>query len=103
MYHDRFSGDWIMKYDLRPAEQFGELVDLFPPHASFWDIEAIDTHLHNLMGDFDADKDHILLAGDPLLIAATGLYAAGGFDVTTLSFLKWDKKGQNYQAFRIHI
>lgn len=99
-YLDRATGEWILKYDLSPAAEFGELVDIMPVGPSFWDIDTVVAHAERALEDYDFNNDHILAMGDPVAIAAASLIAgkSGG-----VSVLKWDKKVQSYQAFLVRV
>lgn len=99
-YLDRSSGDWVLKYDLSAAAEFGELVDIMPVGPSFWDISTIVASAEKALEDYDFNQDHILAMGDPVAIAAAALIAgkSGG-----VSVLKWDKKVQRYQAFLVKV
>lgn len=99
-YKDRATGEWVLKYDLTPAEEHGELVDIMPVGPSFWDINSIVAQAERVLADYNPDVDHILAMGDPVAIAAASLVAgkSGG-----VSVLKWDKKAQRYQPFFVQV
>ena len=99
-YRDRASGEWITKYDLRPAEEFGKLVDVLP-HNMFWDADTIVAQAERILENFNPHEDYILAIGDPVAIATVGIvaYKSGG----PVTVLKWDKKAQCYQPFCIHL
>lgn len=101
---DRTTGEWLSKYDLTPAEAFGELVDVLPVGPTSWDAGVMTSQAERVLADFDDMSDHILAVGDPVAIAAVAIIAArfvehgGG-----VSILKWDKRDQRYQSFRVRV
>lgn len=101
---DRATGEWISKYDLTPAETFGELVDVLPIGPTTWNPAAMTAQAERVLQDFDDMQDHILAVGDPVAIAAVAMIAGrftehgGG-----VSILKWDKRDQRYQSFRVRV
>jgi len=103
-YRDRKTGDWITKYDLTPAKEFGELVDVLPVGQTFWDAETMvaqaDRILNATTHEFDPKEDYILAIGDPIAIAVVAMIAGTYGDVR---ILKWDRKAQSYQPFTIRI
>jgi len=99
-YKDRATGEWVLKYDLSPAAEHGELVDIMPVGPSFWDINSIVAQAERVLEGYDARYDHILAMGDPVAIAATALVAGRS---GSISVLKWDKKTQRYQAFFVQV
>jgi len=97
-YRDRATGEWITKFDLSPAEKFGELVDILPSNM-FWDAATIVAQAERILIDM-TDEDYLLAIGDPVAIAACAIIASRHGDVT---ILKWDKKAQSYQPFCLEI
>lgn len=90
--HQRFEP----KFDLSPAETFGELVYLLSPTAAPFRPEPVIEELREKLADF-GPGDHLLLVGNPVLIGfAVALAAdANGGDV---SLLQWSGKDQRYIA-----
>lgn len=102
-YRDRATGEWITKFDLSPAEKFGELVDILPSNM-FWDAETIVAQAERILNaptwEFDPDHDFLLAIGDPVAIAACAIIASRHGSVT---ILKWDKKAQSYLPFCLDV
>ncbi|MDX9698658.1 MAG: hypothetical protein RBT55_03710 [Rhodocyclaceae bacterium] len=82
------------KFDLSPAEEFGELVYLLSPTAAPFRPEPVIEELRAKLADFGPD-DHLLLVGNPVLIGFAVALAAqsNGGDV---SLLQWSGKDQRY-------
>ena len=99
-YRDRASGEWITKFDLSPAEKFGELVDILPGNM-FWDADTIIAQAKRILEGFNSDQDCLLAIGDPVAIAACAIIASR--ETGEVTILKWDKKAQCYQPFRLSI
>lgn len=85
---------FVPKFDLTPAEQFGELVYLLSPTAAPFHPEPIIREMKAKLKDF-ARGDHLLLVGNPILIGFAVALAAqrtGG----VVSLLQWSGKDQRY-------
>lgn len=99
-YFDHKRRGWVNKYDLTPAEEYGELVFLLPPGNIYKDHlgraqDGIQAKLQEM-----TPEDHLLAVGDPVAIAAAVLIAA---DVTggPVSLLKFDRLSGKYEAYRV--
>lgn len=82
------------KFDLSPAEEFGELTYLLTPTAAPFRPEPVIEELNEKLADFGPD-DHLLLVGNPVLIGFAVAIAArhnGG----SVSLLQWSGKDQRY-------
>lgn len=97
---DKHSQEWLTKYDLRPAEQYGELVDVLPIDP-FIPVDEMVSKASESLRDFDPDEDYLLAIGDPIAIAAVSIVAAEYSG--RVSILKWDKRRQSYQPFLVDI
>lgn len=93
---DRDKQRFEPKFDLTPAEEFGELVYLLSPTAAPFRPEPIIQELREKLKDY-REGDHLLLVGNPVLIgfAVTVAAAANGGRV---SLLQWSGKDQRYIA-----
>lgn len=93
---------WVNKYDITPAEKFGELVFLLKPGNIFRDkLRGALADLREQLADYGPD-DHVLAIGDPVAIAATVMIASevnGG----SISLLKYDRITGEYDAYRIDV
>jgi hypothetical protein len=102
-FYDRLKRGWVNKYDLSPAEKFGDLVFLLRPGNIFRDrLDDAINQIESRMVDFNASEDHILAVGDPIAIAAAVMVASkiSGGDVTVLKF---DRQENAYQPYRIFL
>lgn len=93
---DRDRERFVPKFDLSPAEEFGELVFLLSPTASPFRPEPIISELKEKLADI-RPEDYVLCVGNPLLIQWVGVIAAealGG----QLRSLQWSGKDQRYVA-----
>lgn len=85
---------WLPTVNLKPAERYGELVVMLPPHANRLGTAPLVTALRERMVTFGED-DWLVALGDPSLIAAAACIAArrcGG----RLRLLKWDRIASQY-------
>ena len=101
-YYDRERRGWVNKYDLRPAEAFGELVFLLRPGNIYRDkLATAIKHLHEQLETYGSG-DHIMAVGDPVAIAITVMIAAsknGG----RVSLLKYDRMSEKYDAYEVDV
>lgn len=82
------------KFDLSPAEQFGELVYLLSPTAAPFRPEPVIQELKEKLRDFTSD-DHLLLVGNPCLIGFAVAIAAQ-YNSGSVSLLQWSGKDGRY-------
>ena len=93
---DRDKQRFEPKFDLTPAEEFGELVYLLSPTAAPFRPEPVIQELREKLKDY-REGDHLLLVGNPVLIGFAVTVAAdanGG----RVSLLQWSGKDQRYIA-----
>lgn len=93
---------WVNKYDLSPAEEFGQLIFLLRPGNLYLPkLQGAINHLQNELCDYTPD-DHILLLGDPVAIGLTVMVASG---VTggKVSLLKYDRIEKRYNPYAVDI
>ena len=101
-YFDRERRGWVNKYDLTPAERFGELVFLLRPGNIYRDkLQSTLRHLNRELADY-GPGDHILAIGDPVAIAVTVMIAARATD-GHISLLKFDRMTEEYDAYEIDV
>lgn len=105
----REAGEWVEKFDLSPAERFGELVRVLPYGNVPIEPEPSVDRLRRAFADYDFASDHLLLLGDPVAIARAVavlcarrafLEEADGRRLP-ISVLKWDRRGGCYQPVRV--
>lgn len=89
------TGRWDEKFDLTPAEHFGELVFLLPRGNVPNDLEETVSTLR-LRLELYSPNDYLLLLGDPVAIALAAIVAAE-FSRERVKFLKWDRRQQCYR------
>lgn len=93
-------GGWVEKFDLGPAERFGEVVRVLPYGNVPEDPEPTVRRLREALADFRPEADHMLLLGDPVALAqAVAVLCAAGVD--GFSALKWDRRAEAYSAYRV--
>jgi hypothetical protein len=91
---DPANGALVPKFDVAPAERFGEIVWLLPPSAAPWGTTVV-AELRDKLVDYDGDRDFLVLIGNPCLIGMTvALAAAAGGG--KLQFLQWSGKGGSH-------
>lgn len=96
---DRDKQRFEPKFDLTPAEEFGELVYLLSPTAAPFRSEPIIEELREKLADF-GPGDHLLLVGNPVLIGFATAIAAEAND-GNVSLLQWSGKDQRYIAVEV--
>lgn len=91
---DRTNGTLVPKFDLKPAEAYGQLEYLLNPSASPFRPEAVLAELHAGLANF-GPQDFLLLIGNPVLI---GLAVAIAADLNDgqVKLLQWSGKDRRY-------
>ncbi len=101
-YFDRKRRGWVNRYDLTPAEEYGELVFLLRPGNIYRDkMSSALESLREQLSDMQSD-DHILAIGDPVAIAAT-VMVASKITGSVVSLLKFDRLDGRYYAYEVDI
>ena len=98
----RRPGGWVDKFDLTPAEKFGELVEVMPPGNT--DPSIVDNMVQDLctvLRDF-SDRDYLLPLGDPAVIAAAAMAAARAGS-GRVNILRWDKRAGEYEVLTVRL
>ncbi len=93
LHYDEISREMKPKFNLRPAEDYGQIKFLLSPSASPFRCEGIVEELHVKLKDFTED-DYLLLIGNPILIGVVTAIAAKYCEVIT--FLQWSGKDNRY-------
>lgn len=97
----RSRGEWVDKYDLSAAEEYGAMVYLLPPGNVSRDLTETMARLDHRLSDFFHDLDYMLAAGDPVAISAAVLRAAYFSAGPYVRLLKWDHRAQRYYPYQI--
>jgi len=90
---DGAKGELVPKFDLKPAEQYGELVFLLSPTANPWNAARMIAELRTKLATFTAE-DYLLLIGNPVLMGLTVALAAER--TGRLQLLQWSGKDGKY-------
>lgn len=90
---DLESGELVDRFDLSPAEDYGELVFLLEPSALPFRPRPVIAELHAKLCDLTAD-DYVLLIGNPCLIGWTVAVASRYCD--RLKLLQWNSHRGSY-------
>jgi len=100
-FYNRKNSEWEQKYDLSPAERYGNLIVLLPPgNIPLGDLDDVVDTMDGMLQDFGPD-DHLLTLGDPVAIAAAVMLASSY--CSSVSILKWDRIWGEYTPFPINI
>jgi hypothetical protein len=94
--HRMNNGTLQPKFDLQPAEKFGELHYLLSPTARPFSSEHVIGELRDKLRDITCE-DYLLLIGNPILIGfavAIASWITGG----KIKVLQWDGKLRAYIA-----
>jgi hypothetical protein len=94
--YDRNRGDLVPKYDISPAEKFGEFKFVLPPRATLENIPEVLGLMERSLSDY-SDKDSLLLIGNPVFIGWAVAIAAkhnGG----RVRCLYWSGGTQSYEV-----
>lgn len=91
---DAALGRLVPKFDLAPAEQWGQLLYLLGPTASPFNPGVILPELHQKLQTF-TDDDSLLCIGNPCLIGFATAVAAY-WNQGRVQMLQWSGKDQSY-------
>jgi hypothetical protein len=98
-------GAWEEKYDLSPAERFGELVRLLPYGNVPADPRPTVEALKEGLKDFRASEDFLLLLGDPVACAQAVQVLTRRMACFRIephfNVLKWDRREGVYYPYQI--
>jgi hypothetical protein len=100
MHLDREKQEYVERFDLSPAKEYGELKYLLSPTAAPFRPESVLEDLYKGLEDF-TDEDYLLLVGNPVLIGLASSVAA--MKSGTVNFLQWSGKDQRYLSIRAEI
>jgi hypothetical protein len=93
--YDIALGKRVPSFDMRSAEQFGELVACVPTDADFRvPLDELIAHLEKSLFKFSED-DYLIAIGDPLLIAAAAVICSMHTD-GRMRMLRWHRVEQRY-------
>jgi len=88
-------------YDFTPAAQYGQLEVVLSHRETALTPGPMIQKLRRQLKDFD-DDDYLLLAGDPVAIAAAGM-VAGSVNNGKFNALLWDKRARGYIKTQIDM
>lgn len=94
-------GEWIEKFDLKPAEEHGRLVRVLGYGNVPADPAPTRAALETALSGFDPDLDSVLLLGDPVACAQAIHVLAYIFNISRFSVLKWDRREERYFPYQI--
>lgn len=94
-------GQWVEKYDLAPAEAFGELVRVLDYGNVPEDPEPTRRRLRERMADFDWELDSVLLLGDPIACAQAVHFIGQELGLASFTALKWDRRDGRYLPYQV--
>lgn len=95
----RIAGKWVTKYDLSPAEKFGDLVHLTRPGMlTQQSVDRITRTFREKLLDF-GPEDSIMAVGDPVSIGIAVVFAHQSHRISgPINMLRFDRaKGQYTQ------
>lgn len=99
MRWDQTKGELVPKFDVSPAEEYGQVEYLLSPTASPFRPETLLGELHQKLKDFNED-DYLLLVGSPVLIGiAVGI--AADYTDGMVNVLQWSGKAGKYTPVEI--
>lgn len=99
---DRATNDWVDKYDISAAKEFGKLVYLLDPgNVQPVNLKASVAYLKEELADY-TDGDYLLALGDPVAMVAAGIAAAIANN-GKVAVLKFDRMTGKYHPYHINI
>lgn len=98
----RVKGEWVTKYDLSAAEEYGELVHLTRPGMlTQTSIHRITQTFREKLRDF-GPNDSIMAVGDPVAIGIAVFYASQSHRIEgPINMLRYDRAAGRYAQLSI--
>jgi hypothetical protein len=93
------AGALVPKFDLSPAEKFGEVVFLLSPSAAPW-TKSVVAELHEKLS-YMQDGDYLLPMGNPILMCMA--FAIATQYVDQVQMLQWSGKNHQYTPLTVGI
>ena len=90
---------FVPKFDMEPAQKFGELTELLSPTAAPFRSEPLIKELHQKLKGIKPD-DYLLLIGNPVLIGVSVAIAAM-HSQGELNVLQWSGKDGRYLVVKL--
>jgi len=98
---DSESRIWVPTVNLKPAEEFGEVVTLLPPGSQFFAAKEMTRLIKQRLHDEGfREIDYLLPLGSPTAMAVTAAVAARRLN-GRLNILVWDGASQSYSAYEL--
>lgn len=90
---------FVPSVNISTASEFGEIVVMMPPRASFFATADLVKQLDEQLSEYDCEAgDCIVAMGDPVVIAAAfGLLGRKG----AFTVLRWDRNIGRYAPVRV--
>ncbi len=101
VFYRNENGDLVPKFQMYPAERFGEIKVLLPYGKVALAPQPMINKLRHQLKDF-TDSDYILPTGDPIAIAAA-ISVAGSFNRGRVKVLRWLGKERKYIVVKINL
>lgn len=95
---DETTGELVSKFDVTPAEEYGDIIDILSPSAAPFHPPAVLGQMHQVLKSF-CDDDYLLLTGNPVLIGLAAAIAAD-YNGGAVNFLQWSGKEKRYLVIR---
>lgn len=99
--YDHDTGQYVPKFDLSPAFEYGQLKFLLSPTASPFTPEKVMPDLWEGLADY-SNEDHLLLVGNPVLIGWVTAIAADVND-GRVNLLQWSGKERRYLSVAAQV
>ena len=91
---DAYTQDFVPKFDITPAEQYGDLDYLLSPKAAPWHSASVLADLHNKLRYY-GPEDYLLLVGNPCIIG-WAVAVAAHYNAGSVSLLQWSGREHQY-------
>lgn len=99
MRWDAQKGELVPKFDLEPAEEYGEVIYLLSPTAAPFNPDTVLPELHQKLESI-TENDYLLLVGNPALIGIVCAIAAD-YSQGCFNLLQWSGKERRYLPIRV--
>lgn len=93
---------WVPVIDVTPAKEYGELITMLPPQASWLTQDDLNANLLRLLDEqrFCAE-DYLMPLGSPAVMASAAILASRRLRNKPLQLLVWDRDTKRYHCHRV--
>lgn len=92
---------WVPTINIKPAEEFGDVVEILPPGSQFFAAKEMTRLIKQRLYDEDlCEQDYFIAAGSPTAMMVVAAVAARRLN-GRLNILLWDGQSNSYSSHQL--